>query len=219
MNNFFITGTGTEIGKTYVTCSIIEQLVESNKSVIGLKPIISGWEDYNDEMDTNRILSAMGRSFLPDDIEIISPWRFAAPLSPDMAAAAEGVTIDFDSVVNFCNRAEALSDYLIIEGAGGVMVPINEENTFLDLMERLGMPVILVAGSYLGTISHTLTAINSLESRNLNIHRIIINESEGGIDLDKTKNTLANFTDIKIDLLEKDGEVTGLLDSYDLETL
>lgn len=219
MNKFFITGTGTEIGKTYVTCSIIEQLVELNKSVIGLKPIISGWEDYNDEMDTNKILSAMGRSFLPDDIEIISPWRFAAPLSPDMAAAAEGVTIDFDSVVNFCNRADALSDYLIVEGAGGVMVPINEEKTFLDLMEQLDMPVILVSGSYLGAISHSLTAIKAIESRNLKIHRIIINESENGVDIEKTKNTLSNFTEIEIDLLRRDGKVTGLLDVYDLENL
>jgi dethiobiotin synthetase len=101
MTKYFITATGTDIGKTYVTCSLIEGLVAQNKPVLGLKPIISGWQDYDDEMDTNRILKAMGRTFFPDDIETISPWRLSAPLAPDMAAAKENVTIDFERLLSF----------------------------------------------------------------------------------------------------------------------
>jgi len=207
MTQYFITATGTDIGKTYITCSLIKSLIARNISVLGLKPIISGWEDYNDETDTCRILAAMGRPFFPDDIDTISPWRFAAPLSPDMAAAKEGREINFDTVVKFCNSAKALSEHLIIEGVGGVMVPINKEKTFLDLMQEVNLPAILVTGSYLGTISHTLTAINALKSRNIDIHKIIINESEGGVDLQDTKNTLLNFTDSEIDILERNGEL------------
>ena len=207
MTQYFITATGTDIGKTYVTCSLIKRLVAQNISVLGLKPIISGWEDYNEETDTCRILSAMGRPFFPDDIDTISPWRFIAPLSPDMAAEKEGREINFDKVVKFCNGAKTLSEHLIIEGVGGVMVPINKEKTFLDLMQEVNLPVILVTGSYLGTISHTLTAINALKSRDIDIHKIIINESEGGVDLQDTKNTLLNFTDTHIEVLERGAEV------------
>ncbi len=207
MTQYFITATGTDIGKTYVTCSLIKQLVAVNRPVLGLKPIISGWEDYNEEMDTNRILKAMSRPFFPDDIETISPWRFSAPLSPDMAAAKEGEQINFADVVKFCNQAKELSENLIIEGAGGVMVPINHEKTFLDLMQEINIPVILVMGSYLGTISHTLTSINALKSRNIDIHKIILNESVEGISLEDTKSTLSNFTEIEIEFLERNKEV------------
>ena len=207
MAQYFITATGTDIGKTYVTCSLIQQLVAANRPVLGLKPIISGWEDYNEDMDTNRILSAMGRPFFPDDIETISPWRFSEPLSPDMAATREGVTIDFTNVVKFCNQAKLLSENLIIEGAGGVMVPINHGKTFLDLMEEVNIPVILVAGSYLGSISHTLTAINALKSRDLDVHKIILNESIDGVNIEDTKSTISNFTDIEIETLERGAEV------------
>jgi dethiobiotin synthetase len=201
MTKYFITATGTNIGKTYVSCSIIKDLVSKNKSVLGLKPIISGWEDGNDEMDTNKILNAMGREPSLEDIDIISPWRFSAPLSPDMAASLENSIINFQEVVNFCNYAKDLSKYLIIEGAGGVMTPINDSKTFLDLIQEISIPVILVTGSYLGSISHTLTAINALETRNIIIDRIIINQTQDGVDINDTKKTLSNFTDIKIEIL------------------
>lgn len=205
MTKYFITATGTNIGKTYVSCCIIKDLLSKNKSVLGLKPIISGWEDGNDEMDTNKILSAMGREPSSEDIEIISPWRFSAPLSPDMAATLENSIINFPEVVNFCNHSKDLSEYLIIEGAGGVMTPINDRKTFLDLMEQVNIPVLLITGSYLGSISHTLTAINALQSRNIWVDRIIINESQGGVDINDTKKTLTNFTDIEVDILKLDG--------------
>jgi dethiobiotin synthetase len=156
-------------------------------------------------MDTNKILKAMGREPSLEDIDIISPWRFSAPLSPDMAAALENSIINFKEVVSFCNHAKDLSDYLIIEGAGGVMTPINDSKTFLDLIEQVNIAAILVTGSYLGSISHTLTAITALESRNIIIDRIIINESQDGVDIFETKKTLSNFTDIKIEILMIEG--------------
>lgn len=202
MTKYFIIATGTNIGKTYVSCSIIRNLIRKNNSVLGLKPIISGWEENNDEMDSNKILKAMGREANIENIETISPWRFSAPLSPDMAANLENTEVDFQEVVDFCNKAKDLSEYLIIEGAGGVMTPINTSKTFLDLIEEVNIPAILITGSYLGSISHTLTAVNALKSRNIIIDRIIISESENGVDIFDTKKTLSNFCDRKIEILK-----------------
>ena len=90
----------------------------------------------------------------------MSPWRFAAPLAPDMAAAREGRALDFDRPDRVCRHAiDARTDVLLIEGIGGIMVPLDERHTVLDWMVALRLPVLLVAGSYLGTISHTLTAV------------------------------------------------------------
>jgi dethiobiotin synthetase len=87
------------------------------------------------------------------------------------------------------------------------MVPINKDKTFLDLMQEVKIPVILVSGSYLGTISHTLTAINTLQSRGVEIYKLILNESAIGIDLEDTKNTISNFTDVEIQILKRDEEI------------
>src|SRR6185312_4226156 len=101
-----------------------------------------------------------GRPLSLDEITRISPWRFEAPLSPDMAARREGRAIDFDALVDF-TRSTA-SPLTLVEGVGGVMVPLDEQHTTLDWMAAVGFPVMLVTGSYLGTLSHTLTAVGAL---------------------------------------------------------
>jgi len=193
--SFFITGTGTDIGKTVFTCSLSNQLIKKGKSVNSLKPVISGW-DNSENMDTMHILHSLGLAATDDNINIISPWRYAAPLSPDMAAARENREIVFDEVIEFCRKNVDKSDYNFIEGAGGAMVPLDGRHTYRDLIRELNIPVILVCGSYLGSISHTLTAIEAL--RDSDIHAIVINQTQNGVDIDNVKNTLGNFTDAKI---------------------
>src|SRR5206468_10474554 len=113
-----------------------------------------------------------------DEIERISPWRFKAKLSPDVAARREGRTIDFKELTEFCRRAMAArKGVLLIEGVGGIMVPLDQHRTVLDLMSMLRIPVILLAGSYVGTISHTLTALEVLARRNIDIAAVVISES------------------------------------------
>lgn len=196
---YFITATGTDIGKTAITAALAREILKSGNDVLPLKPVISGW-DGSANCDTAKLLEAAGLDFSQKNIDKISPWRFKAPLSPDMAAAKEGKEIDFKQLINFCIESlNASSDYIFIEGVGGVMVPLNKNKTVLDWIEELSLPVILITGSYLGTISHTLTAIEALASRKIKPQMVIINESQGGVDLSDTKGTIRNFScDIEI---------------------
>lgn len=195
MPAYFITATGTGIGKTLMTCAFAYQAHNQGKQVRALKPVISGFDQQNpQESDTGQILQSLGRAITLENIEQISPWRFAAPLSPDMAARQEGRNIQFADIVKFCQQAAALDpDLLLIEGVGGVMTPLTNTRTVLDLIVALQIPVILVTGSYVGTLSHTLTAVHALTSNHISIHRLIISESEDGPPLEETKSSLKNF--------------------------
>ncbi len=141
---------------------------------------------------------ALGRDATPAEVERISPWRFTAPLSPDWAARREGRAIDFAELVEFCRRAMAARrGVLLIEGIGGVMVPLDDRRTVLDLMSTLRCPVILVAGSYVGTISHTFTALEVLARRNLDIAAIVVSETAGSAaSLEETVAAVAHFADV-----------------------
>ena len=196
MAGLFVTATGTDVGKTFVTTGIIRALKSQGRKVDALKPVISGYDPATaDASDAGRLLEALGWPVTPAQIDRISPWRFAAPLSPDMAARREGHAIDFAALVDFCRKAVARAeDALLIEGVGGVMVPLDDRHTVLDWMAALDLPVLLVTGSYLGTLSHTLTALEVLRGRGLKVRAIAISESEGStVDLSETKKTLATF--------------------------
>ncbi len=164
MKRLFITGTGTGIGKTLVTCALAHQL-----KARALKPIATGFDANDAASDTALLLQVQGLS----NPDAISPWRFAAPLSPDMAARREGKTIVLDEVIKFCRDRKEQT--LLIEGIGGVMTPLNDRETVLDWMRSLDWPVLLVAGTYLGSLSHTLTALRALEG--LQVQGLVISES------------------------------------------
>ena len=213
MSACFVTATGTDIGKTFVTAGLIRALKRQGRAVDALKPVISGWNSRAvAASDTGVLLAALERPFVPGAVAEVSPWRFAAPLSPDMAAAREGRSIDFDALVAFCReRISAETGSLLIEGVGGVMVPLDDRHTVLDWVAALGLPILLVAGSYLGTISHTLTALHALQSRGLKPFALAISETEGGtVDLDETARAIGRFApDIEITALPR------LTDSFD----
>ena len=197
MTAYFVTATGTDIGKTFVTAGLIRHLRAQGRSVLAIKPIASGFDMASAaESDPGVLLEALGDAVTPDALDRIAPWRFAAPLSPDMAAAREGKSLDFDAIVAFCRKAMAAKEGpLFIEGVGGLMVPLDHSKTVMDWMAAMNIPVILIAGSYLGTISHTLTALECLARRGLNTRALVINQSdEGAVPLDETLATLARFT-------------------------
>jgi len=186
---FFVTATGTDIGKTHVMCALITALRERGKAVEAIKPVSSGFDPKDaGGSDPGLILKALGRTITEETLTPISPWRFAAALSPDMAAAREGVTIDFDGLVQFtAQTVKTHQGTLLIEGVGGVMVPLTNKHTTLDWMAEAKLPLILVTGSYLGTLSHTLTAVEAVQRRGLRIAALVVNESEGSpVALDET---------------------------------
>ncbi len=203
MTAIFITATGTDVGKTFVATSLIRHLRQMNHAVEAIKPVVSGFDPAQAAAsDPGILLSALGLPVTPDEIERISPWRFRAALSPDLAARREKRTIDVDEVVTFCRTSiERRRGVLLIEGVGGIMVPLDEQRTILDVMMALRLPLILVTGSYLGSISHTLTALDSLFRRDMNLLAIIVSETQGStVPLDDTVATIARFVEPVIGL-------------------
>jgi dethiobiotin synthetase len=195
---YFVTSTGTDVGKTFVTAGLIRTLRTSNQAVAALKPVVSGYDSSVVETsDPAVLLSALGRPVAADEVERIAPWRFRAPLSPDLAAARESRSVGFDELIAFSRAAiEATNGILFIEGVGGIMVPLDAERTVLDWMAALNIPLLLVVGGYLGTISHTLTAIDVLTQRKLSIAAIVVSESERNpVELADTVASIARFSD------------------------
>lgn len=174
---YFVTATGTDIGKTYWMSRFISYFRAQQLRVSAVKPIISGFEMSNPETDTHHIMDALGLEASEHHIARISPFRFPEPLSPDMAARLDGSELKLHEVVN-ASIAPPNCDVHLVEGVGGIMVPINAQHTVLDWMVQLNFPVILVTGSYLGTLSHTLTAVRVLLDAELHIHGVLLNASE-----------------------------------------
>ena len=203
MSAFFITATGTDVGKTFVARGLIRALRARGRAVAALKPIVSGFEPAEAEgSDSGLLLAALGREPTLEAIAEISPWRFQAPLSPDMAAVREKRTLDYPGLLEFCRAAVAAKhDCLLIEGIGGLMSPADRDHTMLDWMKALELPVIIVGGSYLGTISHTLTALDTLARHALAVTALVISESAGSpVRLDETRDTIARFAP-KVDIV------------------
>jgi dethiobiotin synthetase len=196
MSAYLVTATGTDIGKTFVTAGLIRHLRANGRAVSALKPIVSGYADATAATsDPGVLLAALGEDVTPQALARLSPWRFAAPLSPDMAAAREGRAIDFAALLDVCRAAVAENrGTLFIEGVGGVMVPLDDTRTVLDWAAALGLPLILVTGSYLGTLSHTLTALRVIAAAGLEVAALVVNESDGAtVPLDETAAALTRF--------------------------
>ncbi len=181
MTGYFVTATGTDIGKTYVSANLLRHWRREGLAIAALKPVMSGFDPSQlGASDAGQLLLAMDAPMDKGGLNLISPWRFAAPLSPDMAAAREGKVIPYDKLVETCRAVASMmpaDGRLIIEGVGGVLVPLDDKRTVMDWMRDLEMPVLLVAGSYLGTISHTLAALAAMKLHGLIPHAVIINES------------------------------------------
>jgi len=213
MKKYYITGTGTDIGKTFITSCINKLLINKyNKNIYAIKPVISGFDKDNLPNDTSLILDSLNLKYDDSNIDDISPFRLNLPLSPDMAAEKENITLKYDDILDFCNKTlerikSQHKDYMFIEGVGGVMSPICYGKTNLDLIADLDISVILVCGSYLGSISHSLTAIKALEENNITISSIVLSESEErDVDIDDVFKSLSNFTDYNIVVIRRDKE-------------
>jgi dethiobiotin synthetase len=208
----FITGTGTDVGKTFVGASLIRHLRQMGRSVDAIKPVVSGFDPGQPAAsDPGILLQALGFPVTLQNIERISPWRFRAAISPDLAARREGRRIDVDDVVAYCKSAiEDRREILLVEGVGGIMVPLDEQRTVLDVMMALQLPLILVVGSYLGTISHTLTALDALFRRDMAVLAIIVSETPGSpVPLDETVAAIARFAEPVIGLPRQQLEPGG----------
>lgn len=202
MPAFFITSSGTGLGKTFIAAALCRQLKKLGNDVFALKPVITGWNNI-EKTDTAILLENLDLPIVEENIQAISPYRFKAALSPDMAARLENRPIDIGALIAHCKK-HINREFLLIEGAGGVMVPLDNRHTMLDLMKALDIPAIIVVGSYLGAISHALTAVKALEVKDIKIQAIILNETPGSsVPLEETKYTLENHLQKPVFMLHR----------------
>ncbi|WP_404378959.1 dethiobiotin synthase [Caenispirillum salinarum] len=161
MRGVFVTGTDTDVGKTVASACLVRALGADY-----WKPVQSGTDDLP-EGDAGTVAALAGIG--PERI-VPTVLAYKAPLSPDQAAALEGASIDLDAVSSLPSRERPV----VVEGAGGVLVPLTETATMLDLMQRLALPVVVVARSGLGTINHTLLTLEALDRRGLEVAGVIL---------------------------------------------
>lgn len=194
MSCFFVTAPGTEIGKTHVGAGMIRHWRAQALPARALKPVASGYQPaLSASSDAGVLLRAMGHSIVDDAaVATICPWRFPDPISPDMAAARCGRSISFAELIAFCRTEMANAPGpLLIEGVGGAMVPLDETHTVRDWIKILGAKVVLVAGGYLGTISHTLCTVEALRAQDIDIAAIVLNPMEPlPVPIELTRDTL-----------------------------
>lgn len=162
MKRYFVTGIGTEVGKT-IAAAIITEALEADY----WKPVQSGELDDSDAMKVKELISNEGSFFHPE------AYKLTQPMSPHAAAERDGVEIDLNSI-----QIPKTENHLVVEGAGGLLVPLNSEKTILDLIETFNLEVVLVSRHYLGSINHTLMSIECLKKRNIPIKGILFNGNE-----------------------------------------
>ena len=193
-NIFIVSSTGTNTGKTYVAKNLVKIFRKKNISINVYKPIISGVNSKNIlKSDSALLLKELNSKFSMQAFNKISPWSFSKPLAPTLAAQKEGKKIIYSEISEWLNKEikKTSSDFILIEGAGGLMVPIDKKKTFINLVEEFRMAIILVVGNYLGTISHTLSLVKNIEALNLDIINIVLNEGKKkDININDTENLL-----------------------------
>lgn len=180
INGIFITGTDTAVGKTWVAVRIAKELRKRGVDAGVMKPAETGCRSRNGKLypaDTMRLLKAAG---VRDRLEDINPYRFSKPLAPSVAAQLECKSIRPDILLTAFHRLSKKHEFMIVEGAGGIMVPLCEKYLYIDLVRDMNLPVVIVARPGLGTINHTLLTIEALKYRKLDISGIIINNSQPG---------------------------------------
>ncbi len=181
MSRLFVTGTGTGIGKTFVSAAIAHAATKAGQTVRAFKPVASGIADHDlRDSDPGVLLQAIGVTPSLEAVNAISPWRYTKPVAPYLAAAGEGREVPYGEVVDFSKEAlRGPEDLILIEGIGGVMAPVDRLHSVLDWVSALSIPTILVAGTYVGTISHTLTALGVLRAAGVRVLAIVLNETQG----------------------------------------
>lgn len=166
----FVTGTGTEVGKT-VTAAVIAATARANGLRVSVfKPAVSGL-DEGGEADHDLLARASGTSQSPDEI---APYRFGPPLSPHLAADLAGVSIDPATLRDRAAAAAAGADVVVCEGVGGLLVPLTADYLVRDLAVDIGFPLVVVAAPGLGTINHTLMTIEAARSAGLEVPSVVL---------------------------------------------
>jgi len=163
--NYFITGTDTGVGKTLISCALLHAFAAKGKRVVGMKPVAAGCDDdgLNDDVKklraSSNILASLGQ---------INPYSFIHPIAPHIASKNSGVRINFERIIESYKELASQAEIVIVEGVGGILVPLNETQDSIDLIYSLDLPVIVIVGMRLGCLNHALLTFRALDASGLN---------------------------------------------------
>ncbi|MCB4792518.1 MAG: dethiobiotin synthase [Elusimicrobia bacterium] len=187
----FITATDTEVGKTYISCLLAQELVKGKCKVVGMKPVSAGSRD-----DAKKLIKASG---VKEKIETVNPLFFKYPLAPYASALIENRKIDLSLVWKNYKELSTKYEFMIVEGIGGLMVPVKKDYYVLDLIKGFKLPVLIVARPGLGTINHVLLTLEALKKAGVKVLGIVINDKKRHSLSEKTNpKTLKSLTGLPV---------------------
>jgi len=172
--SYFVVGTDTNVGKTYVASALLRHFVANGKNALGMKPIASGCElsEYGiwaGQLVNDDVVALYEAGNIPAPLELINPYHFEPAIAPHIAAEKAGVNIDLDLIVRSYHTLAEMADIVVVEGAGGFFVPVSASQTLADLAVKLKLPIILVVGMRLGCINHALLTVEAIKARGLEL--------------------------------------------------
>ena len=162
--NYFVTGTDTGVGKTLISCALLYAFAAQGKSVAGMKPIAAGCDEDGLNEDVKKLRAATN---ILASLGQINPYSFSQAIAPHIAAHHAGVDINLNRILESYNELAAQAEVVIVEGAGGFLVPLNNTQDSSDLVIALELPVIVVVGMRLGCLNHALLTLCAIADRNL----------------------------------------------------
>lgn len=166
---WFVTGTDTEIGKTYATCALLHAARSRGLTALGMKPVAAGTEMVGNERLNEDVAALRAASSFDPGLALLNPWCLASPIAPHIAAAEEGVRIAPAPIVDALGALRQRADVVLVEGVGGFRVPLADDYDSADLAAELALPLILVVGLRLGCINHALLTVEAIERRGLEL--------------------------------------------------
>ncbi|MCA1805588.1 MAG: dethiobiotin synthase [Xanthomonadaceae bacterium] len=178
-NGYFITGTDTEVGKTRVSVALLHWLQQQGLRVAGMKPVAAGCEETAAGLRNEDALALQAASSVTLPYDTINPYALAPPIAPHLAARDAGILIDIDPILAAYRTIAAQVDSVVVEGAGGWRVPLNDNQDMSDLAAALGLPVVLVVDIRLGCINHALLSAQAIAARGLPLAGWAANHAHG----------------------------------------
>ncbi len=175
IKGIFVTGTDTGVGKTYIAAGVAAELRRRGINVGVMKPAETGCAARNGRLIPDDALRLMKVARVRDSLSLVNPYRFPKPLAPSMAADLEKKKINLERIVDAYRKLSKRHDFMIVEGAGGIMVPLSGHHTYCDLANMLDIPALIVARPGLGTINHTLLTILALKEKKVPVSGVVIN--------------------------------------------
>ncbi len=173
---YFITATDTDAGKTYIASALVRHFAQQGLKSVGMKPIAAGCEWVDGVLQNSDVLQLRQASNVDAPLSLINPYAFQPPIAPHIAAQQVGVEIALDKIQQAFVQLSQLADVVIVEGAGGFLVPLNDTQTMADLAASLNIPVILVVGMRLGCINHALLSVQAIQARGLTLAGWVANQ-------------------------------------------